>query len=474
MTETNIISQPHVETKEYLETDNGIFQLQSIAGDKFRLLPKGMYTPREDKSALYRTELVKTVVDGLERTHKDPNRPGVYVQGPEGVGKSFLLYTVTQIAKFELDWITVYIPNCRQWVRSLSPTQAKGFFLDRVLDAFSVRHLQEKFPNFYSSLRKPPKQRESWEVIDAVRRGYRKLRGLQHQEEENEGKKDWFLAAGIDADKVSAMYSKACSFLEGRHESPVLIVFDEVNALWPEGLPAVIHSEPWSLAAFGAPTLGHGALLVSGTTDCEFIDQGIPAGANEILVSVGPLDLDERNTLLKTPEFEVLRDLKIVNKELWQNVIDASGNIPGELKKFCLRLKNEIKATKRERSADDSADEEPPSKKLRSVIDDTRSRNRADQKAKLDKALQRDSSGVFKGRLSDSCRSVFIYGTPARVDRTTLRVPNWVISKDGGSMHPATFDVQTVYFKWFQKSGEDKDSDHDKLLEAISTVSSDK
>jgi hypothetical protein len=50
MTEANSITQPHVgilqvntstvATEEYLETDNGVFQLQSIAGEKFRLLPK--------------------------------------------------------------------------------------------------------------------------------------------------------------------------------------------------------------------------------------------------------------------------------------------------------------------------------------------------------------------------------------------------------------------------------------------------
>jgi hypothetical protein len=93
MTEANSITQPNagilpvntsiVATEEYLETDNGVFQLQSIAGDEIRLLPEGMHAPCEDKSALYRTELVKTVVKGLERTHKDHNRPGVYVQGPE-------------------------------------------------------------------------------------------------------------------------------------------------------------------------------------------------------------------------------------------------------------------------------------------------------------------------------------------------------------------------------------------------------
>ena len=460
-------NKPAVATDEslhppYFATKNGVFQLQSIVGKDFGLLPKGMSAPcsSEEAHAVYREELVETVLKGLRDTCNDHNSPGVYVQGPEGAGKSLLVYTVAQIAKFHLNWITVYVPNCKRWA-TLGETKAMGFFLDRVVDAFSVSHLQEKFPEFYRSL-KP----RSWS--GRARDFYQKLRG--RPQDEHDEARDWFEAAAIDATKVTAMYYAACKFLEERHDLPVLLIFDEVNALWPENKDSVIDKTPWNLATFSAPTLRHGALLVSGTTDCEFILEAIPDGANEVLVSVGPLDARERDALLRTEHFKPIHDLRNIDEELWQTVVDASGNIPRELKKFCLRLKNEIKATKRERSADDSADEEPPSKKLRSVIDDTRSKNRADQKAKLDKALQRDSSGVFKGRLSDSCRSVFIYGTPARVDRTTLRVPNWVISKTGTPMHPTTSDVQTIYFEWFQQNGTNKDKEETALLDTISST----
>jgi hypothetical protein len=373
----------------------------------------------------------------------------------------------------------------------MNPTQAKGFFLDRVLDAFSVKHLQEKFPEFYSLLRKPLKPKESWGITTA-RHVYRKLRGLPLPHQEREQEEDaWFFAADCDADEVAAMYTEAEDFLCQRHDSPVLLVFDEVNALWPEGERAAIHKKPWSLAVFGAPTMKNGALLVSGTTDCEFVEQGIPAGANEILVTVGPLELTERNALLKTQEFEVLRDLKILNKELWQNAVDASGNIPRELKIVCALLraatavanteasKVAIEAAKRPLPANSDEDEASPRKRprmsvLEAAVKNARERNVTYHSAKLDKALIKDAhSGVFKSRLSESCRSVFIYGTPARVDRTTLRVPNWVISNDGVSMHPTTYDVQAVYFEWFQTHGENKDKDHQNLLDAISTVSSD-
>jgi hypothetical protein len=220
-----------------------------------------------------------------------------------------------------------------------------------------------------------------------------------------------------------------------------------------------------------APTLEYGALLVSGTPDCEFMSESIPSGTESTLVSVGPLEPFELDALLRTEGFKPLLDLKEWDVELWRTVADSSGNIPRELKKFCRVLEDDISkvtatkhersvddcadeepplkklrslddiskvtATKHERSADDCADEEPPLKKLRSLVEGARSSNRADQVAKLDKALERDSSGIFKSRLSDSCRSIFIYGIPAEVNRTTLRVPDWIISK---RMYDASHD----------------------------------
>jgi hypothetical protein len=39
----------------------------------------------------------------------------------------------------------------------MTDVQAQGFFVDRVVDAFSVDHLQNKFLDLYAALQKPPK-----------------------------------------------------------------------------------------------------------------------------------------------------------------------------------------------------------------------------------------------------------------------------------------------------------------------------
>jgi hypothetical protein len=131
------VGEGEEENPQYLKTVNGLFQLKSITGDSFSLLPKGMTATCDNKSAVYRRDLVNRVLDGLHRVIRDHNSPGVYVQGPEGVGKSILLYTVTQIAKFKLGWITVYLPNCKVWA-ALNEFKAKAFFLDRVFSALKT------------------------------------------------------------------------------------------------------------------------------------------------------------------------------------------------------------------------------------------------------------------------------------------------------------------------------------------------
>ena len=72
--------------------------------------------------------------------------------------------------------------------------------------------------------------------------------------------------------------------------------------------------------------LKHGALLVSGTTDCQFVSEGIPAGADDINVSVGPLEPPELDALLRIKKFKPLHDLRESYEELWRTVADSSGN----------------------------------------------------------------------------------------------------------------------------------------------------
>lgn len=92
----------------------------------------------------------------------------------------------------------------------------------------------------------------------------------------------------------------------------------------------------------------------------------------------------------------------------------------------------------------------------------------AEHEAKVGELLARDTTGIFHKDLAEACKSVSIYGSPASINWSTLRVPNWVISADRSFMHPTTHEAQAVYFKWFQANAE-SDNNEAALLQAISS-----
>ncbi len=58
------------------------------------------------EKCVFRHDHMSAVVKKLQKSMKDSNSPGVYIQGPMGAGKSIITYLVAQYAKFHLNWLT--------------------------------------------------------------------------------------------------------------------------------------------------------------------------------------------------------------------------------------------------------------------------------------------------------------------------------------------------------------------------------
>ena len=138
-----------------IEVENGLFFTKSIVGDEFCFVPKDFY-PEQLKQYEYRKDHVTVIMSTLQALVKtgSRNNPGLYLQGPAGVGKSVLVYTITQIAKFNLKWLTVYLPDCAAWSED-GDVAAVGYFLDRVLDALSIVAVQNEFQGIWQMLKGP-------------------------------------------------------------------------------------------------------------------------------------------------------------------------------------------------------------------------------------------------------------------------------------------------------------------------------
>lgn len=179
-----------------------------------------------------------------------------------------------------------------------------AYFLDRVRDAFSVDEIQGSFPEVWKKLNDPIEKKgiESWGDI-----------ALKHGEEE----------------RVSLLFHEVMKFLrEGSGDTPVLLIFDEVNALDAKRREL----EPWSITDFRINPLRHGALLVSGTTDSEFVST-IPAGMDrtyECIYNVTEFEPQETEKLLNTEMGLTLKKIRDFDPKLWHEIADACDNMPRE------------------------------------------------------------------------------------------------------------------------------------------------
>jgi len=91
---------------------------------------------------------------------------------------------------------------------------------------------------------------------------------------------------------------------------------------------------PWDVASFSTLFLGNGALLVSGTTDTDFVAI-IPSGVdNRAIHYVGEMEKTEVVSMMETDLGALLKTLQKFDSTCFDKIIAACGNIPRELTMF--------------------------------------------------------------------------------------------------------------------------------------------
>jgi hypothetical protein len=279
----------------------GLCTLKPIVGDRFDAVPKG-FEKKLLASCVFRNTHMNAVVKKLEESMEETSSPGIYIQGPMGAGKRIITYMISQYAKFHLQWLTVYIPNCARWTNCDGAVAAKGFFLDRVSEALSNSTVSDKGVKLCNVLKAKPDEVALWED-----------------------------AAGTADEKalVEKTYRDVLSFLVHCTTVKVLLIFDEVNSLWSAS-KTYFDAVPWNMTSFKVPVLKNG--------DAEFIGQ-IPSGVDQkALYQVGELEPEEVETMMLTDLCAPLKRVRDFDRTCYDAVGAASGNIPRELGQFAARL----------------------------------------------------------------------------------------------------------------------------------------
>lgn len=401
-----------------------------------RLKPKEFLTTMT--RCVNRPQQVDDILTMLEAAVVEQSIPGVYIAGPAGVGKSVLAYIITQICKYEKQWLTVYIPDCRAWVdKSDDEVKAKGFFLDHVLDALSTKEMQDEFSEIYQKLKEAP------DLGYTPPAGETWTHAGRHYDDTNK-------------QKVAHLYNMVTGALTDSRVN-VLFVCDEINALWAVA-DSCYEREPWNLTRFQPKFLRKGALLLTGTTDNDYVGN-IPTGLDKHVYPVGTCSDGEFESMRDLDGYNILKDIEELEAGKWQSIADAAGNIPRELRLFVDEAKRSGVGKRIKHFMENDAEDEPSTKKAKkeAILNDVnrsierwRANNVRRHQDSLDHVLRgQEAAGntVFKDRLFDACKSIFLRGRAAPTTNEVLRVPNFVVNAVG--MYPTTADAQKVYFGWF-------------------------
>ena len=438
---STLVSRTDIDTKKALGVVDGLFKIHPIFGDYIDHALKEFDHVELESCVVFREEPVNQIRALLVQCIGAWSQPGIYLQGPSGVGKSVLTYTITQLAKFHLGWLTIYIPRCEDWMKRES-TVAMGFFLERVLEAFSVEHLQKKHPDIF---RKLDINRLKW---------WQRLLPTSFSRPKETDILTWELLALKNPELVRTTYAEVKRFLWSQREesggTPVLLVFDEVNALWAGEERPRITEPPWDLTSFTKSGPRWGALLVTGTTDAEFF-RTMPAPFRQANVyKVGPLTDAEVVCLQNTNLGQPLKWIHNFDESLWNSIKDSSGNLPRELALFARKL-NKIIAGWKETVDDDEDGHEPPIKKRKLLSDRVeliRAENYQRYQTEIYRVQSIDKNHIFTRALFNWCQSYFLKNSPHSSDQV-LRVPNFVVASDN-MMRPSTVDAARALFEWFR------------------------
>ena len=216
------------------------------------------------------------------------------------------------------------------------------------------------------------------------------------------------------------------------------------------------------MANFRVPFLQNGALLVSGTTDSSFVAT-IPSGVeHKAIYYVGEMDDEHVSSMMETDLVSPLKELQTFDPICYSKAIAASGKIPRELKLLAEHLEPISTRAKRARESPESISQ-TDNKKLKKDFEDCiaehieiRKGYHRDYLEAVIKQDQKDGVDVFESLLFDWCKEYFIDGRQFAVYTEVLRVPNFTVSPQGGSMRPTMPCASAVYFEWFLRKCEDR------------------
>ncbi|KAI3637779.1 hypothetical protein MIR68_004428 [Amoeboaphelidium protococcarum] len=218
-----------------------------------------------------------------------------------GVGKSAIMYYVVHRAR-QLGWFVVYIPRCDDWLSQClgSPADWYAYFFDAVLSGLqsTAATIQQKYKYCI-----PPGNRVSW--VDAL---------IDHS---------------LSHEYFIRLFDMFCEDIVVEQDVEVILAFDEVQALFADGVHLIRDQQPFSIIDWGM-NYKRGGIFVTGSADSPYCLQ-LGSGHEQFVGHVCGLTNDEVKSWFQTPQFAQIAQHPDFAEEFIPEIRSVTGDIPREL-----------------------------------------------------------------------------------------------------------------------------------------------
>jgi len=248
---------------------------------------------------------------------------GYYFSGPNGVGKSVAIYFLACLA-YAYDWFVIYIPQSDDWVSSENKTDAIKYFLKAVARGLGKYH-EEELPSMFPT---------NWSISTI---GELVASGI----------------SSVDPSYIESVYLGFLDQLRVWDRCPILLIFDEVNALFSKpnpDRPATNHV-PFNFGStLNLVDMRRGWKLISGTGHEKFL-ANLQSGIEKCVRRLCPYDMISFNTLIEIASHKWLFDtLKSIGDNNTKEKVDLLikrnlGGVPRQLSLFGDFLNKEFAKT---------------------------------------------------------------------------------------------------------------------------------
>lgn len=285
-------------------------------------LPKECPDPRTT-NFLIREETMK-IFDEIytqwyENTSNSVSRYGRYLAGPYGIGKSISLYQISCLAR-AVGFIVVYVPNCDIWCSQPSELLANTWFLLELTRGL-LDHLNE------TQVFGP---KDTWHDLLITAWAARDIQNTK-----------------MLTDMIGIILEQLCVYTA----KPVLLCFDEVNALFTHKLNWLPQVTPREIGFFthasnlNTTPLQRGLKLLSGTGHQEYLLYAPPGTLRGYTIYLEPWSDTDFKSLAFTVNCLLLSDwLKIENVAhgILNLIILFTGTIPRELRQLTIFIEQSL------------------------------------------------------------------------------------------------------------------------------------